>query len=96
MQCAMVPTLLLLLFSLTLVQPSNGKCDLFTTKDVEGPFFEVRKLLILALKKSFEQPNAPKYYELAPRNELNDRSQAVILEGQVSENLGLLGKVFLF
>ena len=46
------------------------------------------------LKKSFVQPNAPKYYELAPRNELNDRSQAVILEGQVSENLGLLGKVF--
>ena len=56
----MVPTLLLLLFSLTLVQPSNGKCDLFTTKDVEGPFFEVRKLWILALKKAL--------YSQMPRN----------------------------
>ena len=46
-----------------------------------------------SFKKRFLQPNAPKGYELAPRYELNDRNQAVTLEGQVySENLGLLGK----
>ena len=31
----------------------------------------------------FSQPNAPKDKELAPRKELNDPNQFVILEGQV-------------
>ena len=46
------------------------------------------------LKKSFVQPNAPKYYELAPRNELNDRSQAVILEGQVRVKISVYWGIF--
>jgi len=57
---------------LLLVLPSlslgQTQCGPFTTNDVEGPFFE---------------PNAPKDKELAPRKELNDPSQYVVLEGQV-------------
>jgi len=57
---------------LLLVLPSlslgQTQCGPFTTNDVEGPFFE---------------PNAPKDKELAPRKELNDQSQYVVLEGQV-------------
>ena len=76
----MVPILLLVLPSLALGQT---QCGPFTTNDVEGPFFEVCKLLILTFKKSSAQPNAPKDKELAPRKELNDQSQYVVLEGQV-------------
>jgi len=58
---------------LLLVLPSlslgqQTQCGPFTTNDVEGPFFE---------------PNAPNNKELAPRKELNDPSQFVILQGQV-------------
>merc|ERR1712130_440351 len=57
---------------LLLVLPSlslgQTQCGLFTTSDVPGPFFEA---------------NAPKDKELAPRDELNDPNQFVILQGQV-------------
>merc|ERR1712179_846507 len=57
---------------LLLVLPSlslgQTQCGLFTTPDVPGPFFEA---------------NAPKDKELAPRDELNDPNQFVILQGQV-------------
>jgi len=58
---------------LLLPSQSSGqsRCGEFTTNDVEGPFFE---------------PNAPKNYALAPRNELNDRNQAVLLKGQVLDS----------
>ena len=83
LQTAMVPILLLVLPSLSLGQT---QCGPYTMKDVEGPFFEVCQFSILAFTKVVAQPNAPKDKELAPRNELNDRSQFVILKGQVGED----------
>merc|ERR1712130_280578 len=57
---------------LLLVLPSlslgQTQCGLFTSSDVPGPFFKA---------------NAPKDKELAPRDELNDPNQFVILQGQV-------------
>merc|ERR1712037_49051 len=59
----------LVLPSLALGQTQCGTgAPVYTRSDVAGPFFE---------------PNAPKDKELAPRNELNDRNQFVLLEGQV-------------
>lgn len=58
----------ILLLLLPSLSLGQTKCGPFTRKDVEGPFFE---------------PNAPNKKELAPANELNDRSQFVILKGQV-------------
>ena len=83
----MVPILLLVLPSLALGQTQCGTgAPVYTRSDVAGPFFEVCQLSILAFTKVFfHQPNAPKDKELAPRNELNDRNQFVLLEGQVGE-----------
>merc|ERR1712172_322815 len=57
---------------LLLVLPSlslgQNQCGPFTTKDKPGPFYEA---------------NAPKEKELAPRKELSDPRQFVILEGTI-------------
>jgi len=57
-----------LLLFLPLQSLGQPQCGEFTKTDMEGPFYE---------------PNAPKSYELAPQDELNDPKQAVILKGQV-------------
>merc|ERR1711990_477965 len=58
----------ILLLVLPTLSLGMRQCGPFTGDDVPGPFFVA---------------NAPKDNELAPRKELNDRSQFVILEGQV-------------
>jgi len=57
-----------LLLFLPLQSLGQPQCGEFTMNDMEGPFYE---------------PNAPKSYELAPQDELNDPREAVILKGQV-------------
>ena len=77
----------ILLLLLPSQSSGQSRCGEFTTNDVEGPFFEVCEFLSNSLKKSCAQPNAPKNYVLAPRNELNDRNQAVLLKGQVKSEM---------